>query len=575
MALLVLLGALAVQGWRLSKQVQTLRQDVAAARASVMESGPLAQAPPTEQRARLRDVVQTLQNDAGQLRATTSSWPWRLGRRLPGLSGSLSTVDEIAIASDTVAGGVLPVLADIAADLRTGPRAGPLDLTAITGRREALQDAQREVARTRERLTAADVTNPVVRRAHGEVLGQLTTLESALRPLVSVARVGGAMTGEQGRRRYLVVLQSPAESRATGGLVGGYLQLDVRDGAVTIVQTGSNRQLDSRRDRDVVQVGGGFDSVWGPFGAKRAWFASNLSLDFPSAATVWAALYQDQYGVPIDGLVGVTPEAVGQLLSAIGPLTLSDGTLLTADSAASFLEVGLYRRFPRPSDEPARDAFQLGVLRSLAAAVLRSQPLSPRYLDAFHKSTAQGSIRLASSRPDEQGEIAGTALAGALPADRRPFVAWSSQNIAGTKLDVYLRRQLRYVRTPLAGGRERVVATARLRNDAPRTGLPPYVTYRADLDTAQRSRAVPGSNKLLVATYLSHGAKVTSVRLDGQSVIYRPGVEQGHPVVLVDVPLAPGGGTAEVEVAAEQPALPGPVQTLRQPMTRPDDILLP
>lgn len=562
--LVALLAATAAHGWRLDGQVDSFREHLRVSQALLTRPS----GSPTDDE--VLAAVTTLQDDTSRMRTTTTSLPWRWSSQLPGLAGPLTTVSDLAAAGDVVARDVLPPVTAAVTDLRNGTRRGPLDLRGVTDREDALRGAHRSLVATQQQLAGADVSNQVVGRAHTEVSGRLRQLESALAPLVTLAQVGGGMTGETDRRRYLIVLQSPAESRATGGLVGGFIQVDIRNGAISVVRTGTNRDLASQPRP--ASVPGGWSDLWGPYGAGRAWFASNLSLDFPSATVVWRDLYRRQYGVELDGFVGVTPAALGHLLSAVGPQALPDGTRIDSTNAAGLLEIDLYRRYPRFDDEPARNAFQLVVLSSLIEVVLRTTPTSPAYVEALRAAVGDGSIRLASGRPAEQVVLSDTALGGALPRDGRAFVAWSSQNVAGTKLDVYLRRSFRYTRTPLAGGRERVVATATLRNEAPTRGLPAYVTHRADLSPAQRRATRPGVNKLLVATYLTPGATVRSVLLDRRAVPVRLGSEHGHPVVLTEVVLDPGGGTASLVVTADQPLRVEAVTSLRQPVTKPDSI---
>lgn len=367
------------------------------------------------------------------------------------------------------------------------------------------------------------------------------------------------MTGEQGARRYLVVLQTPAESRATGGLVGGFLEVVVDQGRVSVARQGSNAELRSA-SRDVVTLPGGFAETWGSFGAQRGWASANFSPDFPAVAKVWAALYEDQFSRPVDGVVGVTPQALAGLLRGTPPLTLPDGTAVRDDGIVPLLERGIYDRFPATADEPRRNAFQQDVLRRLVDALLQARPTAGT-LAGVRAAVADGSLRLASLRPEEQADLAGTTISGSLPRGPAPFVGWTTQNASASKLDSYLHRTLTHRRQPGPAGRETATATLDLRNDAPARGLPEYVTGNL---------LGGGRHEVLVATYLTSGATVTSVTVDGRPVEPLLRTEGGHPVVLLTVPLAAGGGTARVVVVSDQPASPEPTRVLHQLVANPD-----
>lgn len=564
MAVLALLAGLARDGLALRRELRQVRADVRQAQRVLAGRSVGDQ--------QVRAVVGILQHDTGDLHRTTGSLFWRLGSHTPLLGGTLRSVRSLALSGDVTTHRVLPVLVDVALAVRSGHRSGPLDVSAISRRGPALQAARDQLTAARRRLAGDDLRDPTVRRAHAEVTMRLEQVDRALAALTAVARIGPAMTGQLGERHYLVLLQTPSESRATGGLVGGFLELQVAHGRVSVVRSGTNHNL--RRGRTKVPVTGGFAELWGPVGAEREWFASNLSLDLPTVSRVWAGLYRQQYGVAVDGVLGVTPEGIGHLLRATGPLQLPDGQRLTAAGAAHTLEVSLYARYPLRRDEAARNAYQLAILAELSAAFLRPRPVGVTYVKALAAGAADGSFRLASTHLDEQAQLQKFVIAGALPRDGRPFVAWSTQNSAGTKLDVYVHRSLSFRRGRASHGRQAAVATAVLRNDAPTSGLPAYVVDRADGTPRQRAAYVKGSEKLAVATYLMRGATVRSVTVDGRAATVTSGSEQGYPVVVVPVVLLPGGGSSTVVVTLEQPAAPGPVATLQQPVSQPDSLSL-
>jgi hypothetical protein len=567
--LLVLVAFLAVLGlqvYRAKEQVDRLQ---ARAEQAVQR---LRDAPDGAARADLLDrAVVDVQVEAVRLRQMTQGTVWTAGTALPGLGPSLEGVAVVADAVALVSTDVLPVLGDTAGDLLDGPRRAPLDLSALTGRRPALAAALRDVRRARVQVDALDRDVPVVSLAAGRVAPRLRQLEDVTAQAAALAVHAGPLTGEQGPRRYLVVLQSPAESRGTGGLVGGFVELRVQRGAVQVTRLGTSDDLRNGLD-DLPAVGGGFDETWAPYGARDRWQSSNLSLDFPAVARLWRAMYDAQYGGRLDGVVGITPEALSGLLELTGPVPLPGEGRVGADELPRLLEVDLYRRFPEREDEPLRDAYQLEVLRRLLDAALGPLRLDGRAPDALRRA-ADGGLRLASAHRQEQAWLATTRVGGALPG-AGPFVAWSTQSAGGSKLDVYLHRRLSYERGDVEGGRRRVTATAELRNDTPRTGLPEYVTLRPDLSREERERTPAGTHEVLVATYLSPGARVLAVEVDGERVEPRTGQEQGHPVVLVQVDLAPGGGSARVRVLADEPASDLPVRTLRQPFATGDVLRL-
>jgi hypothetical protein len=121
-----------------------------------------------------------------------------------------------------------------------------------------------------------------------------------------------------------------------------------------------------------------------------------------------------------------------------------------------------------------------------------------------------------------------------------------------------------YQRTGCSAG-STAVATLKLTNGAPRSGLPSYVTTWA---TTPPKGIKPGDNLLLVTYYASTGATIRSVTVDGKPITLASATENG----LVTVSLAlllPVGSTHTISVTTTEPAASSPVQILRQPLALP------
>jgi hypothetical protein len=120
-----------------------------------------------------------------------------------------------------------------------------------------------------------------------------------------------------------------------------------------------------------------------------------------------------------------------------------------------------------------------------------------------------------------------------------------------------------YRRSSCAAGT--AVATFTLTNDAPRSGLPAYVTVRVDHPPAA---ARPGDNRLLVTYYASHGADITSVKVDGRRIGVTSLPEKGLVTATIDVEV-PAQASRTITVTVREPVRDGPLQVLRQPLVRP------
>jgi hypothetical protein len=73
--------------------------------------------------------------------------------------------------------------------------------------------------------------------------------------------------------------------------------------------------------------------------------------------------------------------------------------------------------------------------------------------------------------------------------------------------------------------------TTTLTNDAPATGLSPYVAVRGD---AHSYPVKVGDNRLEVSYFATQGARLQSLSLAGRLGTGLVGSERGHPVYTVD-----------------------------------------
>jgi hypothetical protein len=301
-----------------------------------------------------RSRLATAQESTTTARAATSGRLWQLTAHLPLLGPSVTAMSTTADVSDRVASRILPRLVGSAdgldlASLRDGAglRLGPLSAAAPT-----LATAAREVATQDRRMSALRGPLPArVRQGVNQLHDQLDRLSASLRSGAAVAELVPPLLGDSGPKRYLVVIENPAEARGTGGLIGAYGVLLADHGQVSLSELGPNGDLASA-DSLPVDLGPDFAALYG--NDPALWGNANLSPHFPDAATIWLELWRRQFGERLDGVLATDPVALGHLVGAVGPLTLRDGTQLTGANTAAFVMEDAYRRFP--TDKEARHA---------------------------------------------------------------------------------------------------------------------------------------------------------------------------------------------------------------------------
>lgn len=138
------------------------------------------------------------------------------------------------------------------------------------------------------------------------------------------------LTGIDGRRTYMVLLQNNMELRPTGGFIGSY--------ATVVFEKG--RLIDLKVE-DVYAADGQLKGYVKPpepierHLGEASWFLrdSNWSPNFPTSAETAAWFINKQMGLVVDGVIGVNLYVVQDLLRSLGPIDLVDyQETITADN---------------------------------------------------------------------------------------------------------------------------------------------------------------------------------------------------------------------------------------------------
>lgn len=558
LAVLVLLvltaGYIAITALKARRSLEMARVDVSAARRAIVAG---------DSRGAERDL-RTARSAASNARSLTSGPLWALGARVPVVGRPLATIRVISAVAESLSVRALPDVAATAEDLspqRLRLPGGGFQLAPLTAASGSLAaaDAQVRTAESRIARSAERTWLAPVDHGRAELLQLLLQLRSMLDQASAAADLMPRMLGSQAARSYLVVFQSNAESRGLDGIAGGFAVMQVKDGQPKFVRFGSDLDLDASVN---VDLGSEFAAHYGALGAEASVASADLSPNMPYAAQIWRAMWHKRSGQWVDGVITMDPQALGYLLAVTGPARLDDGSLVTSSNVVQMTESDVYARYPSIFD---RKRFFVRVAEAAARQVLDGSGGNARQLaTALGRAIGERRFLIWSARADEERKLAQFPLGGLLSSRQGPFTALVINNAAGTKLDYYLDRALQYSATCHSHQRvSRVVAS--LRNDAPASGLPAYVTLRADNPPA---RLAIGSNRLLVSIYGTAGARLIDASLDGATASPRVDTELGHPVFSFDVELRPGQ-ERRVSVSLSEPISRGPLESLVQPLVRP------
>lgn len=559
------LTALALGGWLGLRGVEA-RNHLLAAQSSLLSTetavreGRLQPSDPA-----LAEAVAVAARNTRAAHRLTSGALWRLAAALPG-GCPLRSSAELTAAADQLTRGVVQPLAAMTGLLRPARHAGAIAVDVSAVRRasdqigrmsERTAGLQADVAAVSPCGAVGDVVG--IGSAQAELSGRLQRLGAMTVDFQRAAELLPPMLGIDAPRRYLLVVQNDAESRATGGILAGYGVLTASKGRLSL-DTHNEQNLPGLGTTPVIRLSPEFEARYQRFHYARYWQNANLTPNFPTAGLVYAAMWKRGTGQQIDGVVAIDPTVLASLLSVVGPARMPDGQVVTGAGLVPLLESRIYALLPTNAQ---RDAYFAAAGEAIYHAVLSSRSSPMRLLPAFGRAAGQGRLLIWSRRAAEQTALEATPLAGVLPEAPGPFLAVVSQNGAGGKLDYWLHRTTTYALRQLPNRSGQAVVTASFTNSAPATGLPDYVRLR--IEGGAPRNPPPGQNRLYVSIYGGVGSGFREATVDGRPVRMESELERGHGVSSLYITLNPGQ-TRTLRVVVSEPRWQPYVTVRSQPL---------
>ncbi len=200
---------------------------------------------------------------------------------------------------------------------------------------EALRDMDQGIAQSSASLNQAyglvssvDANNlpPQNRESFVTLKGELQAAQLALANFTGVFHLAKSLLS--GNKNILVLFENNNELRPTGGFMGTFGSMEIRDGAIGKINVSSIYDLDGQLipviqpPQPVLNLGG----RW--YLRDSNWFA-----DFPFSAEKISQFYEMEGGETPDLIIAMTPDLIIDWLKIVGPVSLPNyGLTLTADN---------------------------------------------------------------------------------------------------------------------------------------------------------------------------------------------------------------------------------------------------
>lgn len=325
-----------------------------------------------------------------------------------------------------------------------------------------LNFAREDIARFQE-LPEMDAFADIV-EPFAAIVDDLKTSVDFLVPFAGITR---EFAGLRGDRQFLLMFMNDMELRPTGGFLGTYGLLVIRDGDIVSFTT------DDAYAVDVLVAGNPAYAIASPapiakYLEQPVWFFRDgtWSPDFATGAQETVALLRQELAVAgrpvpqVDGVIGITTGFLERILNFIGPVTVN-GIQYSAHDAAEVLEYQVEIAFEQQgiAREDRKDV--VGVLTQ--AVLDKLLEVSPsRFGEVFallsHGFTDKEFVML-SADTETQAVLEDYGWAGAMrQGNADDYLLVVDANMAALKSDPVVERTIAYSITPSGNGYQATAA---------------------------------------------------------------------------------------------------------------------
>lgn len=394
-----------------------------------------------------------------------------------------------------------------------------------------------EVSATQSSKLVADINKsfgilklPVIKQ-----LTQITGLDfiPIQSEITTLTRLSPILLGDNKPKQYLVAFQNTAEARGPGGILGAYALIEINNGDIKILKTGSNAALQSNKEIPIKMP----DEFMRIYGKNPAiWQNSNLSPHFPYGAQIWMASWQKQYGGKLDGVIGIDPTAISYILKATEDVKLASGEKITADNVVFKTLSQAYKKYEKDND--ARKQYLVDIMNATFAKLMANQFNKVRMAQAVKRAIIENRLLVYTIDKNAQTEIEKVRVGGALQTVANNEYRVVIQNIDASKLDYYLDRSVKVESTECKVNKQALVTVTVTNTVQNAHDLPDYVLTRAD--KGKPADLKTGQHRFKVFIYGPVDAKLGTVSRSTPGVeLGGGGVERKRPIYITDVDLAP------------------------------------
>lgn len=290
----------------------------------------------------------------------------------------------------------------------------------------------------------------------GEAVAAMSLLNNVIRGVENSEAATGALEYILGRiepRRYLVVFQNNTELRPSGGFIGSFAELDMREGEVTKLWMPGGGSYDLQGTLRATLMP---PEPLGLIAERWEFQDANWFPDFPTTAKKLMWFYEKSGGPTVDGVIALTTSVVEKLLAVTGPIEMPEyGKIITADNFWLETQKAVELEYDREENKPKQ------FLADLAPKLIEKlKSHDPKVFfalaKALNETIGEKHFQIYLRDQEVQEVVTHLGWAGELKSNSGDFLTVVNTNIAGGKTDTSIREHINHLAEVDENGRVKV-----------------------------------------------------------------------------------------------------------------------
>lgn len=283
-----------------------------------------------------------------------------------------------------------------------------------------------------------------------DIKTQLATATNLLKQVIPLTQLLPALAGYPNESEFLVILQNNDELRPTGGFIGTYGVMMIKDGKPGNIVTEDVYHLDMPCIGKLTTTPP--DPIKKYMGVQYWWLRdANFSPDFPTSAKQVETMFMAESecaGKPVmkpTAIIAINPGLISDLLSLVGPITV-EGTTYDSSNFQPLLQYNVEVAYV---DKNISSWDRKEVINSVVSELkkrLMSLPTKrlPEVLNIIQENTAKRNLQIYFDN-NEQEQIAKTLnVTGEIKKTTSDYLMVVDANLAAFKSDSVMKKNISY-----------------------------------------------------------------------------------------------------------------------------------